>query len=107
MSNREFDRRYLNSTAMILTTQVRRHRRAKKPTLAVIAPENERIFDWIRVVVPPRAGDVKPETLVQAQRAGIARAHFKRGAPRAEASRFAQHVFHQRGAVAPTAVLRP
>src|SRR5258706_9662096 len=73
----------------------------------VVSPQDQRVFDRVCVVVPPRAGDVKPEALVQAQRAGVARAHFKRGAPRAEAPRFRQHVFHQRRAVTPTAVLRP
>src|SRR4029077_2535874 len=73
----------------------------------VVAPEDERVFHRIGVVVAPRAGSVKPKPLVQAPRARIPRAHFERRAPRPETFRFLEHVMHQRRPVAKTAELRP
>src|SRR5262245_20536192 len=41
----------------------------------LIAPQDQRIFNWIRVVVASRACDVEPQSLVQSTCTGVAGAH--------------------------------
>src|SRR6185369_15601889 len=72
----------------------------------IVAPQDQRIFDWVGVVVTSSARDIEAETLIQAPRAGVARAYFERRASRAEPPRFGKHVVHQRRSVAESSVLR-
>src|ERR1041384_1638393 len=79
----------------------------KKSAWLIIAPQDQRVFNGIRVVVAARSCNVEAKAFVQTPRARVARAHFERRALRAKPLRFREHVMHQRGAVSASAILRP
>src|SRR5258705_2193489 len=80
---------------------------AKKSAARVVAPQDERVFHRVRIVVAPRACNVEAKPFVQAPRACIPRSHFERRAPGAQPPRLGEHVMHQRRAVPEPAILRP
>src|SRR5258705_854629 len=80
---------------------------AKKSAARVVAPQDERVFHRVRIVVAPRACNVEAKPFVQAPRACIPRSHFERRAPGAQPPRLGEHVRHQRRAVPASAILRP
>src|SRR5258707_6371994 len=72
----------------------------------IVAPQDQRVFHRVGVVVPASARNVEAQTLVQAPRSTVARAHFERRASGTKPTRFSEDVVHQRGSVPESAVLR-
>src|SRR5215471_435957 len=65
--------------------------------LPLLPPQNQGIFDRIRVVIAPSGGDAKPQLRVQRERRRVGLADLERGAPRSVAGGLRHHFAEQEG----------
>src|SRR5262245_31398793 len=92
---------------MTLMRRGRRHRSTALRHRLVVAPENEGIFHWVRVVIAARSGDIETQPLIQPESTAVSRANLEGRAPRPQSARLIEDMAHERRSVAVAPILGP